>query len=202
VNVAVTVDTPLGDETVPATGSLSSEAVLEAVRPVVVSGIGVTPLTQTGRLAREEVVVIAAMGLVAGLTVFRNGRMFKCERTSFFRMTFVTKVRDRIGPYHLGSKPAMRRVTIGAFNFALPDGMVRLFVHLAPHTFVTCQAQIGLTHFESVDGTLVDGVAIDAGDVISLVSPRIEQGDFFGVLMTGETDPRFLLRGLPLAKGH
>ena len=179
MNVTVTVETPLGDETVPAAGGPSSEAVLEAVRPVVVSVGGVATLTQTGRLACEKVVVVAAMRLVAGLTVFRNRGMFECEGTSFFRMTLVAKVRSRIGPYHLGTKAAVRRVTIGAFNFALPDGMVGLLVQLTPHTFVTRQAQIRLACFDITNGTLMDRVALNASDIISLVDPQIKEGYLF-----------------------
>ena len=179
MNVTVTVETPLTHEAIPATGSPASETVLEAVGPVIVPVRGVTTLTQTGRLACEKVLMIAAMRLVAGFTVFRNGRMLERERTSFFRMTLVAKVRGRIGPYHLGAKPAMRCVAVGTFDFALPNGMVRLFVQLVPHAFVACQTQIRLTRFEIMKGALVDGVTVDAGDIISFVDPQIEEGYFF-----------------------
>jgi len=67
--------------------------------------------------------MVAAMGLVTGSTVLRNRRMFKCEGTSLFRVALVTKIRGRIGPYHLGAKSAMRRMATGAFNFTFLDGM-------------------------------------------------------------------------------
>lgn len=166
MNVTVTIETPLTHEAIPATGGPASETVLEAVGPVIVPVRGVTTLTQTGRLACEKVLVIAAMRLVAGFAVFRNGRMLERERTSFFRMTLVAKVRGRIGPYHLGAKPAMRCVAVSTFYFTLPDGMVCLLVQLVPHTFVACKTQLGLTHFEIVDCAVMNCMTVDAGDVI------------------------------------
>ena len=97
--------------------------------------------------------------------------MFKCKGTSFFGVAFVAKILDRIGPYHLGTKPAVGCVAVGTFNFTFLDGMVCLLVQLAPHIFVTCQTQIGLSCFEIVDGAVVDSVAVDAGDIVLFVDP-------------------------------
>ena len=97
--------------------------------------------------------------------------MFKCKGTSLFRVTGVTKVLDRIGLYHLGAKPAVWCVAVGTFNFALLDRMVCLPVQLALHIFVACQTQIGLSCLEVVDGAVVDGVAINAGDIVLFMDP-------------------------------
>jgi hypothetical protein len=179
VDVAVTIETTLTDEPVPAARGPSSETVLEAVRSVVVSIRGMTTLTQTGRLAYKKVFMVAPMGLVTGSAIFRNRWMFECKGSSFFRMTFVTKVRGRIGLYHLGAKPAVGCVAVGTLNLTLPDRMVCLPVQLASHILVTCQTQIGLSCFEIMDGAVVDSVAVNAGDIVLFVGPYIEEGDFF-----------------------
>ena len=105
--------------------------------------------------------------------------MLECEGTSFFRMAFVTKVRGRIGLYHLGAKPAVGCVAVGTLNFTLLDRMACLPVQLVSHIFVTCQTQIGLSCFEIVDGAVVDSVAVNTGDIVLFVDPYIEEGHFF-----------------------
>ena len=95
--------------------------------------------------------------------------MFKRKGASFFRVTFVTKVLDRTGQYHLGAKSTVGRMAVGTFNLAFLDGMVCLFVQLTPHILVACQTQIRLSCFEIVNGTVVDSVTIAAGDVVLFV---------------------------------
>jgi len=72
--------------------------------------------------------MVAAMRLVTGSTVFGNRCVLEYKGTSFFRMALVTKIGGRIRFYHFRTKPSMRVMAVGTFNFALLDGVLCLFV--------------------------------------------------------------------------
>jgi len=165
----------------------------------------VASLAELRHLARQEVVVVASMGLVASCTVFCNRGMFKSEGTSLFRMALVTKIRPGVRLYHLRTEAAMYRMAVRTLDFAFLNGMVGLSVYLRPDILVAGEAEGRFGSFQAmanIKGGGVDGVAGVTGNAHRLVLAHIPESQLLGAVVAGKTHGRFLGRVSLSVKGN
>ena len=107
------VEASLCEEPVLIRSGSPCEAVLHSVGIRVVSQAGIVAgLAELRPLARQEIVVVASMYLVAGRSLFCNRGMLKSEGASLFRMALVTEIRLGIRLYHLRTEAAMHGVAV------------------------------------------------------------------------------------------
>jgi hypothetical protein len=185
VNVAVAVHTSLSEKLVFLRRGAPSKAVLQGISLGAVAETDiVTSLAELGRLAGEEVVMIAPMRLVTGRTVLRNRRVLKSEGSSLLLMTGVAKLRNGIGPEHLLAKSPVGRVTIRALHLALDNRVVGLSVYLTSYVSMAREAKVGLTRFQVISVVRVAAVAVGARDTSRLVCTHIPRVEGFGITVT------------------
>jgi hypothetical protein len=102
-------------------------------------------LTKQRHPVGQQLAVITPVNGMAGFAILFHGRMLPEKRSALFRMAFVTQLIDRPAFDELRPKASMVIVAICAFDFTLPDGMMRLFGNLSAKTLVTRQTQFRLS---------------------------------------------------------
>jgi hypothetical protein len=102
-------------------------------------------LAELRRFFVEKVGMVASMDLMANQAVLYHGRMFKRKRSSFLCMAFVAEFIHGISLYHrLDVERSHRIVATRAFQLALSDGMMGLFIGLSSDSLVASEAEVRL----------------------------------------------------------
>jgi hypothetical protein len=120
--------------------------------------------------------MVAPVNFVAVQAVLRYRRMLKCEGSSFFGVTLVTKIVYRVSLHHPWSKASMDFMAITAFYPAFIHRMMGLFVLLGSDVFVAGIAEIGFPILQGLIYRSVNGMAVVARYTRGFMSPYIPGG--------------------------
>jgi hypothetical protein len=92
-------------------------------------------------------------------------------------MALVAQVIERAGLDHLGAESSVVIMAVRAFQLPFPDGMMGGFILLHPDGPMADVAEVGLGGLQILPGSRVDGVAVVAGNVGTLVLAQVPEGE-------------------------
>jgi hypothetical protein len=164
----------------------------------------VAALAEVWLLGLEELVVVRAVGVVAGEAILTDRGVLMEKRAALFGVTLVALLVNRIGRDHLGIGPVVRIMAAYAAHLALEDGVVGRALALGPIGFVTGEAGRGfgrgpehvLFGFRVVDA--VAGGAVHSAPGVHAA----EEARLAGFFMTRQTRLGFLVGRVGRLKGQ
>ena len=113
--------------------------------------------------------MVAPVDFMAVQAVLLYRRVLKCEGSSFFGVTLVTKIVYRISFHHPWSKGSMDFMATTAFYPPFIHRMMGLFILLGPNVFVARIAEIGLPILQGLIHRPMNGMAVVASYPFGLV---------------------------------
>jgi hypothetical protein len=146
----------------------------------------VATLAEKRNFSNQELAMVAPVNFVAVQAVLRYGRMLKCERSSLFGVTLVTKIVYRVSLHHPWSKASMDFMAITAFYPAFIHRMMGLFVLLGPDVLVAGIAEIGLPSLQRLIRRPMNGMAVVARYISGFMFAHIPGGQMLRRFMTGK----------------
>lgn len=136
----------------------------------------VAALAEKRNLSDQELAVVAPVNFVAVQAVLRYRRVLKCKGTSFFGVTRVTKIVDRVSLHHSWPKSPMDIMAVAASDPAFIHRVMRLLILLGPDVFVAGITEIGFSNPQGFTQWSMNGMAVVAGDLGGFMSPDIPRG--------------------------
>lgn len=127
----------------------------------------------------------ASMRRVAVYTTLLNWRVFPDIGSSFFGMTGITEVIDRVCLYHGWPCGAVGIVTVVTFNLSFYDRVMGTFVNLGLYILMArCTGCI----FYAIRILFMYRMAVCTCNIILFMFCRVSENKKFAILMTTETD--------------
>lgn len=152
-------------------------------------------LADIGDLLHQQLIMVTAVGCMAGQTVLLHRRVLVHVRAPFFSVTGIAQLIDRVGFQILGTERTMGSVAVGAGNLPLFDGMMRLTVRLCPDIPMARETKLGLGHLQILGKIGVTGMATTAGKTRRPMLAGLPKSDMITAAMAREALGAQLLRG-------